>query len=474
MSNRKTAAGGWLFAGFRTLWVLRFIMPSLPTLLFCVMIGAAGFAPAGGRGAAWAEVRDSCHRAEVTDAQIQELIGKLGHPSYETRARATRCLCMIGQRAADSEEFETALRARSLLQVIESVYFGGCSIHLAAEKARIAWDEPTDLIITIRNQSAYRAQLPLDTSAERRRALSEQARQVGDMVDLADYLRVTAPEGRRVELRADDLQGDPQVADAVEWRAEGGPVGELPAGGEVIHRLRPLNRGWARYPLLQRGVYKILFDYDPQWDDEEFRRAGVGRVTSNVLEVEVTKAAPPIVSASGGSRRPAVITAEREGARLIARLTNADDLPIWVNLNLGADQPPFAQLVWTILAGGSREEVRFDLLSPQPSLEAFTQERFRKLAPGESVELGRAPLARFMQAPGVQALPAGADFELQAVLVNQAGIAWQRSPSSGSLLGNPRAPEALRNPLPRRMITGRFTSNPIELTKGDPQPASEP
>ena len=480
MSNLKTAAGGWLPAGFRTR-VLRFVIPSLPRLLVCVMVGAAGFPPAGGRGAAWAESHDSYPRAEVTDAQIEELIGKLGHPSYETRARATRCLCMIGQRAApalqraaDSEEFETALRARNLLEVIDSVYFGGCRIHLAADKTRIAWDEPTDLMVTIRNRSAYRARLPLDTCAQRRREFSEQARQVGDMVDLADYLRVTAPDGRQVELRADDLQDDPQVADAVEWRAAGGPVGELPAGGEMVYRLRRFNRGWVRYPLLQRGVYKIVFDYDPQWNDEEFRRAGVGRVTSNVLEVEVTKAAPPIVSTSGGSGRPAVITVERDGARFVARLTNADDLPIWVNLNLGADQPPFAQLVWTIVAGGSREEVRFDLLCPQPSLEAFTRQRFRELAPGESVELGRAPLARLMQTPGVQALPADADIELQAVLANQAGVAWQQSASGGWPLGNPRAPEALRTALPRRMITGRFTSNPVKLTKGDPQAVSDP
>ncbi|MHC4611245.1 MAG: hypothetical protein ACYS7M_12950 [Planctomycetota bacterium] len=157
-------------------------------------------------------------------------------------------------------------------------------------------------------------------------------------------------------------------------------------------------------------------------------------------------------------------------------MTSSDDLPIWVNLNLGADQAPFAQLVWTIAAGSAApvlEDVRFDLLSPPPSLDAFSRRRIRELAPGDSVELGRAPLAGLMRAKLVQGSPDGATFDLQATMVNQCDLTWQRG-QQPSPLGNPRAPEALRTSLPRRMITGRFGSNPVTITKGGLQAASDP
>jgi hypothetical protein len=461
-------------------WVLRIALPVLSMLSFAVATVAADRARPGANARHSERTHGGALPVEQTDDQILELIRKLGDPSYNVRTRATRQLCMIGQRAApalqraaDSDEFEIALRAKNLLEVIESVYFGGCRIHLASAQAKIAWDDPFELTVTIHNESAYRAALPLDMSAERRRAFSEQARLVGDIVDLADYLSVTGPDGRQVDLRVDDLRDDPQVADAIEWRAEGGPVGELPGGDEIVYHLRPLNRGWARYPLLKRGIYKIVFEYDPQWDDEEFRKASVGQVTSNVLEVQVTREAPPLVQRS---RRPAVVDVQQDGAHFVARLTSSDDLPIWVNLNLGADQAPFAQLVWTIAAGSAApvlEDVRFDLLSPPPRLDAFSRRRIRELAPGDSVELGRAPLAGLMRAKLVQGSPDGATFDLQATMVNQCDLTWQRG-QQPSPLGNPRAPEALRTSLPRRMITGRFGSNPVTITKGGLQAASDP
>ncbi|HUU94504.1 MAG TPA: hypothetical protein VM487_02100 [Phycisphaerae bacterium] len=409
----------------------------------------------------------------VDDAAVEEMIRRLGDPSYDARTRATRELCRIGHRAAGAlkeaaagDDFETALRAANLLEVIESVYFGGCAVRLEADPARVSWNEPFELIVTIRNESDYSAQIPLEMSARRRGEVSADARQVGDMVDVADYLRVVSPDGRQVDLKVDDILVDPEVADAVEWRARGGPLGELPPGREVVVRLTDFNRGWARYPLLSRGVHKIDFVYEPQWDDEEFRRAGVGRVASNALEVEVTEAGPAIVRQRV---RPAVVTIERSGDELVARLTNSDDLPIWINMNWGTSQAPFAHVVWTVFAGRTHEE---ELVEPEgraPPMDAFTRDRLVEVAPGASVEVGRISLAQLLKKAMVQAVPAGRSFQVRAALVNQCDLSWQRR-QEPALIGNHRVPEGLRTPLPRRMITGRFPSQPFEVIKPEDAP----
>ncbi|MCH7813821.1 MAG: hypothetical protein IID40_07350 [Planctomycetes bacterium] len=437
------------------------------------MIWAVGGALVSATAPAVAGPPDSAKTVAVTDDHLQSLIDQLGDPSFEVRTRATRRLCMIGQqaapalrRAARGDEFEIGLRARNLLEVIDSVYFGGCRITLSADKDRIAWDAPVALTVTIHNESAYRAHLPIDLDASRRRALNESARLVGDLLDVADYLVVTDPDGRRVELRVDDLRADPQVADAVEWRADGGPVEELAPGARTTIHLRPFNRGWARYPLLKRGRYRVVFDYHPEWDDAEFREAAVGRVVSNALTFEVTTEAPPFVRRA---RRPAALAVEREGAALVARLTNGDDLPIRVNLNFGADRAPFAQFVWTIVIGDSMTDLRLDLTTPPPPLAALSRDRLPELAPGDSLEVTRVDLARLIDVPSVQALPDGASFGVQAAWINQGDVVWQLQ-QDPSLVGNPRAPRALQTLLPRRMITGRFSSDAVKLTKSPPAP----
>lgn len=411
------------------------------------------------------------------DVRIEALIHKLGDPSYEVRTQATRELCRIGHRAAAalkqaaaSDEFEIALRAANLLEVIDSVYFGGCSVRLSADPHRIAWDRPVELTVTIRNESDYPAQIPVETSARRRDELSPDARQVGDMVDLADYLRVVSPDGRRVDLEVDDILVDPQVTEAIEWRVDGGPLSELAPGGEAVVRVSDFNRGWARYPLLTRGVHKIVFVYEPQWDDQEFRRAGVGRVEGNAVEVEVTEPAPPIVR-----RRlpPAVVSIERAGDEMVARLTNSDDLPIWVNTNWGSNQPPFTEIIWTVFVETSSQEERLAEPGRAPPMNAFSRQRLVEVAPGASTELGRTPIERLLETATARGLPAGQSFQVRAALVNLCDLPWQRR-QEPALLGNPRAPAGLQTPLPRRMITGRFPSDPVELAKPAPQAGSAP
>ncbi|MFQ5492200.1 MAG: hypothetical protein ACE5GE_15900 [Phycisphaerae bacterium] len=428
-----------------------------------LLVVASIAAGAGGVGVA-GEPRD---QAGPSDEQIQALIRQLGDPAYPTRAEASRRLCMLGQRAAQalqraarSDEFEVALRAADLLRVIDSVYFGGCSVRLDADRRAIAWDQAFALTATFKNDSPYRAQLPFDTSPPSDQPASAQARQVGNMLDLSEYLRVVGPDGRQVSLRIDDIRVDAEVSDVVEWRSEGGPVDRLGPGQALQVRIEAFNRGWARYPLLAEGIYKIVFDYEPQWDDEEFRRAGVGRVTAAPLEIQVTRPAPDIVRRS---RHVAKLELVRIGDELVAQMANTDDLPVWVNRNFQGIQPPFADLRWTVQAGETLEDIK-----PRPGdawwSDDFSRQRLNRLEPGQVLEIGRLGLTQVRGRPAVKALPAGSAFKVRVSWGNLCDAAWQRG-TEPATVGNPRAPADLRGPLPHRMLTGRFSSDALSLKK---------
>ncbi len=389
-------------------------------------------------------------------------IRQLGDPSYEVRANASRRLCMMGhaaaaalRQAAKSDEFEVTLRVKNLLAVIESVYFGGCSIRLSADKSRIRWDEPLAIVLEISNDSEYPAQLPLE-KIEQEPELLREARQVGVMLDVADYLRVVGPGGEQIQLRIDDIRMDAGVAQAVEWRTSGGPILQLPAKRVLELRLAAFNRGWARFPMLKRGSYHVSFEYRPEWDDEEFRRAGVGNVTSTGIDIEVDQPAPEAVLSA---RQQVQVRLEREDSELIATVINCDDLPVWINSNFQDGAPPFASLNWVVVAQGETEEVRAKL----DGLGAeFQRNRLIELAPGQSSELGRIQLKELLATNLVKSLPAGASFEVQANWVNLCDALWQQS-QEPPLLENPRIPNDLRTPLPRRMPTGRATSSELRL-----------
>ena len=80
------------------------------------------------------------------------------------------------------------------------------------------------------------------------------------MIDLADHLVVTGPGGAEIQVRVDDVLADPKVMAAIEWRVEGGDLTPIPPGGTLVYRLPEFNRGWARYPLLEKGKYTIRFE----------------------------------------------------------------------------------------------------------------------------------------------------------------------------------------------------------------------
>ncbi len=415
---------------------------------------------------------DATDRA--TDERIDSLIRELGDRSYEKRARASRELCMIGQRAASAlqraasgDQNEVTLRAGQLLEVIDTVYFGGCSVELSAGRSRIAWNDPLEVVLTIHNASDYLARVPLQAAGPDRDRLPSHVRQIGDMVDLGDHLRVVAPDGQQVRVRIDDVRDDPLVEDAIRWRAEGGPLTEIGPAGKSVRRLAEFNSGWARFPLLERGRYSIQLVYEPQWDDDEFSQAGVGSVASNILEIEVTEEAPAIVR---NATEAAVLTVERQGPELVAFVTSTSDVSILVNRNLATSAPPFAGLIWTVRAGGAFEDLNL-LARALRKVDNFSRERLVELAPGSRMELSRVPVGRLLESATARKRAEGQPLAVRAVWTNLTCAAWQHA-ERPPLIDKPGTPTALRSPLPPRLLTGRYASNQIEI--GQEQPASAP
>src|SRR3990172_5050624 len=171
---------------------------------------------------------------------------------------ATRRLCAIGMEAwdvlregADGADVEASLRAKQLLAVFDRLWFSGAEVSLSFSKPIIDWKEPVDLNITMTNRLSYPARVPFDVEPGVR-GDSDDARQVADMLDAAEWLKVRSPDGRELELRVDDIAGEPAVFAAVQSRLAGGPGGVLAPGEKITVRARAFNRGGARVPLLGR------------------------------------------------------------------------------------------------------------------------------------------------------------------------------------------------------------------------------
>ncbi|HEY3245889.1 MAG TPA: hypothetical protein VGM03_21315, partial [Phycisphaerae bacterium] len=158
------------------------------------------------------------------ESEIERLIAQLSDASYEKRTEATRRLCAVGpaaipalRRAAAGDEYETALRARNLLRTFEQVYFSGVEIRLAVSKEQIDWDEPVDLVLTLVNRSSAPARIPFEKPGRREEsgddpAVARGVREVAELLDIGDFLSVTAPDGEEVELRVDDISSNPFIA----------------------------------------------------------------------------------------------------------------------------------------------------------------------------------------------------------------------------------------------------------------------
>ncbi len=437
-------------------------------LLRVVMLGLTITAPGG--DAAAADPENAAQRkaastlvAPATDQEIASRIVELGDPSYAVRTHATRRLCSIGAGATDalrlaaaSDNVEVALRARGIVDIVERVWFSGVTVSLSLSNEATPWGEPVDLLIVLENRSASDARIPFDLHQSERTALSGDARQVADMIDAADFLRIAGPDGQEVALRVDDITVDPTVAAAVQKRIDHEPVSLLSAGEKATLRLRAFNRGWARFPMLDRGAYRIVLDYAPPWDDAELADARVGRVVSNEALLTVTQAAPPGVSRRG---LETTVALEQQGEWLVAHLVNRADQTAIVNKNFGAS-PPFAQARWIYDRDGALRDVPF-VPKANAALADFDGAALVEVTPGQSIELARIATvdlrARLTQG--------GVDlrddhWEAYFSYSNLCDRSWQ-SKQHTSFLENPAAPDVLRKPLPRRIITGWHSSNRV-------------
>ena len=405
----------------------------------------------------------------ATENQIAALVRDLSNPSYDKRTFATRRLCAIGMPAAEAlrktvqgDDAESALRAKAVLDVLDGVMFAGVEVRLAFSKSRISWDEAADLSVTMVNRSKYPARLPFELDPARRQAVTEDARQVGDMLDLADYLRIRSPGGRKIELTVDDISSDPAVVAAVQQRLNGGPGSALGAGEEVTLTARAFNRGWARYMLLDDGAYTVVMEYVPEWEDGVLAAERVGRVVSNETTITVSTAAPQSVSRSGAE---AALVVEREGSFLVASLTNQTDQVVLVNKNFGPS-PPFAEGRWVWQLDGNSRDLPL-VPKPNASWHDFDAALLVEVAPGKPIELARIELADMRRV----LTQVGADvndprWTVHFAYMNLCNRAWQARQGS-TLLGNEKAPAIFRTPLPRRILSAQCTSNPLTVPAAD-------
>ena len=403
---------------------------------------------------------------DATEGEIAALILALSDPTYGRRTHATRRLCAIGnparealEAAASGADPETALRAQAVIAVLDDLLFGGVSVRLACAKSSIAWDEHINLDVIVANRSAYPARIPFAISVDVPPPASD-ARQVGDLLDVADMLRVRRVEGSAVDLVVDDITADPAVEAAVQERLNGGPMSLLPPGEERTLTVRHFNRGWARYPLLDAGDYRIRLEYLPEWGDEVLAAEGIGRVISNELSLTVVRGAPEAISRRG---REASVEMRREGDVLIATATNRSDLPILVNRNFGLS-PPFARGEWVYELGSADRTIPLAPHEPA-SMEDFDAGLLTDVAAGKTVELTRTTVADLLvELDRAGAAPVESGGSIYFVYTNLCDRRWQRR-QGDALLDNAKAPPVFRRPLPRRLLGGRF------MTERAPLPA---
>ena len=399
--------------------------------------------------------------------RIATLIKDLAHPVFAKRTGAERQLRSVGMpavaqlRVASAEgDAETSLRARAVLADLDRLMLAGVDVQLSFSKPKIAWDEPVDLIITLSNTSPFTARIPFDLSTAAEGA--DDARQVGDMIDLADIVYVRRIDKNQtatdLELTVDDIGADSAVLAAVQERLVTGPTGVIEPGRRRTLTIAQFNRGWARYRLLDAGTYSVVLDYRPAWDDAVLVGEGVGRVTSNETTIVVTSGAPETVSRRG---RVASVEIRREKHELVSVLTNHTDQTMIVNTDFG-DVAPFAEGHWIWQRGGERFKI--PAVAPRPrSWHDFVTDKLVSVSPGFSVELARISIQRLRdEIEKAGGAPDASDADLHFSYANMCSRLWQTRQGS-ALIGNENAPRIFRTLLPRQLLAARHNSRTLTM-----------
>lgn len=402
----------------------------------------------------------------VSAEELDRLIGELGNPSYDRRTEATRRLCAVGmqayeplQRVTQGRDAEAAIRASALLRTLDRLLFSGVEVELSFDPPAVAWNQPTTLRFKMRNTSSWPARVPFDSSGE---SSDAGTRQLGLMLDVADWLRVESADGNRVELHTDDVAANSKFAREVERRLENAPVSTLGPGEERTVNLVEFNRGWGRYRLLDAGVYAVQLDYDPPWSDAVLLEQHVGRVVSNRVSLTISDSAPEVVSRAGGV---ATLTMEQVADELVVTLRNRTDVPFTVDIGFGRDEGA---------AKGTWVHERGEVVHSVPHLPtagvgrpADKSELLREVGPGEALEIVRTPRAEVMNALHKAGISVeGGEWTLAFRYWNPAATGRTNLASR-----NPAGQAIVEAPQPsasdRRMLTTHHVSNQLVAPLGD-------
>lgn len=332
--------------------------------------------------------------APASGEEIARLVAALANRSYQKREEAARRIAGVGpaaipylRREIDNPRQEIALAARELMEELEDVFFCGVSVRLEADPPRTRWDQPVRLRVVTENRSPFEAKLPWNVAAAATRPASL-AEKVGLMLAVGDFLEVTSPTGQPVDLRTESIDDDLAVQKTVNDLATGRPVSALAPGHQCVVDLAEFNRGWARYPLLAKGRYRVQFTYQPQWSRPEWIEAGVGKVVSNSVDIEVIDAAPPLIRKG---TQPVRLLLSRQSGEFVARMQSTWDRPVCVNLNFGPEGAGFAQLYWCVQPGPNGKEPARVPAVPTTAPALPDPARIRQLQPGEKLTIAHIP-----------------------------------------------------------------------------------
>lgn len=407
------------------------------------------------------------HIVQPTRDNIDALIRDLGDASYETRLAAMRSLAAVGlparaalEEAANGDDVEVALRAKTLLATLSRLLFSGADVRLTATKKEIRWDEPFDLVLEVESSPRFATRVPFSLEGGTDGGDDSDARQVGYMLDLAEWLQVRRADGREVSLKVDDIADDPAVLSAVQERLSGGPVSTLEPGRTARVTGDRANRGWARFPLLDAGEYIFVFDYVPMWEDAALERDRVGRVRSNEVTVVVTQGAPDEVSRGG---REASVTLDRDGDTFVARITNHNDQEMIVNTNYGP-APPLAQGHWVLEQ--SDRQVKLPVGEPGPIRWGdFQAEALLPVPPGGTAKLATIDLDELRDRAKEKGIRA--TWTLHFAYANLCDRRWQQMQGNNLAAEGDEVPDVLREPLSRRLLSARHASRRETVQLGE-------
>lgn len=424
-----------------------------------------------------AGIASTTAQPDDSGARIGELISALGEPAYARRNEAMRELLRIGpaaldalREAAKTQSFEVATRAGHAADLVASLMFTGVEVEVSVSNARIDWNEPADLTLTLTNRSNNDARVPFDldgpAAATAGAGEDEEAlRRLAVMLDVSEYVTVASPDGRRLEARMDDVTSEGAARAVIEARVDGGPVSVLRPGQKAAVILREFNRGWARFPLLDSGAYTLEFKYEPDWPDDAFfdglRSSGAWVVSARPVTLTVANPAPPEVSRRG---RPARLDLAQDQEGWACRLVCTYDLPVWVNVNFG-EVTPFASLKWEAEDEAGKLSVTLSGVAPRPmKLSEFDPARLVRVEPGQSIELMRLTADRLNQAIREAGGQPDAGWTLQADYLSLFDRFWQQR-ERGAAGEASDAPVVLTTPLPRSLLTLHLTSPSVQLPR---------